>query len=172
MPDQGTLATAAVGGYELAAGSKPTLYCLHLEGEYTASDNFLISAEGLLTGTANGGSVSDGTPSASNQTVVYGAGSVSMGTVASGVLPITVVLGAGDGKDDLDIFGCYGSVALGDGGSTINTPGMLSVKSIAGGTVNLIASFFDVDDGSAIAPASGTDYVKLCVYANAKSFFA
>ena len=83
---------------------------------------------------------------------------------------MTVVFGAGDNKDDVDIVGAYGSIAWDDGGgSTYDTAGSVSVKSINGGTVNLLVSMHDPDDGSAVAVASGTDTYRLIVYANARS---
>ena len=161
MGDQGTLAQSAIGGYELATGSKPALHLLHCTGKWTNGDALFINDEG--TATANAGATT-------GFSVVYGAGSLVLGTAAAAGNPVTVVFGAGDNKDDVDIVGAYGSIAWDDGGgSTYDTAGSVSVKSINGGTVNLLVSMHDPDDGSAVAVASGTDTYRLIVYANARS---
>ena len=161
MGDQGTLAQSAVGGYELATGSKPALHLLHVTGKWTNGDSLFINDEGSAS--ANSGATT-------GFSVVYGAGSLVLGTVAAAGSPVTVVFGAGDNKDDLDIVGAHGSIAWDDGGgSTYDTAGSVSVKSIAGGTVNLLVSMHDPDDGTAVTPVSGTDTYRLIVYANARS---
>tara|TARA_B100000035_G_scaffold248664_1_gene217419 strand:+ start:188 stop:670 length:483 start_codon:yes stop_codon:yes gene_type:complete len=158
MGDQGTLAQSAIGGYELATGSKPALHCLHVTGTWTNGHDIFINGEGTTSGDDTGFSV------------VFGAGSITLGTVAAKGSPVEVVFGAGDDKDDLDIVGAYGSIAWDDGGgSTYDTAGSVSVKSIDGGTVNLLVSMHDPDDGTAVTPVSGTDSYRLIVYAHARS---
>jgi len=168
MGDQGTLAQSAIGGYELATGSKPTLHLLHVTGLYTATDAFFINGEG--TASANVGSLA--VTSKAPFSVVAGAGSLVLGTVAAAGSPVTVVFGAGDGKDDLDIVGAHGSIAWDDGGGATpvyDTAGSVSVKSIDGGTVNLLVTMTDPDDGTAATPVSATDTYRLIVYAHARS---
>jgi len=158
MGDQGTLAQSAIGGFELATGSKPALHCLHVTGLWTNSHKIFINGEGTASGDTTGFSV------------VYGAGSMTLGTVAAKGSPIEVVFGAGDNHDDLDIVGAHGSIAWDDGGGAVyDTAGSVSVKSIVGGTVNLLVSMHDPDDGSAVTPVSGTDTYRLIVYAHARS---
>lgn len=161
MADQGNLATSAVGGYELALGSKPTLHCLHVTGEYTNGDALFINSEGTVT--ANSGATT-------NFAVVYGAGSITLGTVAAASTPIEVVFGSGDDKDTLDIFAAHASIAWDDGTAGANvfdTSGSCSVSSISGGTVNLLVQMMG-SDGEAGPPVSGTDQYRLIVYANAR----
>ncbi len=161
MGDQGTLAQSAVGGYELATGSKPALHLLHVTGKWTNGDALYINDEG--TASANAGATT-------GFSVVYGAGSITLGTVAAAGSPVDVVFGSGNNKDDLDIVGAYGSIAWDDGGgATFDTAGSVSVKSINGGTVSLLVSMHDPDDGTAVTPVSGTDTYRLIVYANARS---
>ena len=160
MGDQGNLAQSAIGGYELATGSKPTLHMIHCTGKWTNGDALFINDEGTVT--ANSGSTS-------GFSVVHGAGSIVLGTVASGKTPLTVVFGSGDNKDDLDIIGAYGSISWDDGAATtMDTPGTLSVLSIAGGTVNCAVSMHGAD-GEAGPPVSGTDGYRLIIYAHARS---
>lgn len=160
MGDQGTLAQSAIGGFELATGSKPALHCLHVTGKYTQGDALFIDGEG--TATANAGATT-------GFSVVHGAGSLVLGTVAGAGTPVTVVFGSGDNKDDLDIVGAHGSIAWDDGGgSTFDTAGMVSVSSISGGTVNLLVQIMGAD-GEAGPPVSGTDTYRLIVYAHARS---
>ena len=162
MGDQGTLAQSAIGGYELATGSKPTLHCLHVSGKWTNADALYINGEGSVT--ANAGATT-------GFSVVYGAGSMTLGTATAASSAVAVVFGSGDTKsDDIDIVGAYGSIAWDDGGgSTYDTAGSVAVKSIDGGTVNLLVSMHDPDDGTAVTPVSGTDTYRLIVYANARS---
>ncbi len=161
MGDQGTLAQSAVGGYELATGSKPALHLLHVTGKWTNGDALFINDEG--TASANSGATT-------GFSVVYGAGSITLGTVAAAGSPVDVVFGSGNNKDDLDIVGAYGSIAWDDGGGAVyDTAGSVSVKSINGGTVSLLVSMNDPDDGTAVTPVSGTDTYRLIVYANARS---
>jgi len=160
MGDQGTLAQSAIGGFELATGSKPALHCLHVTGKYTQGDALFIDGEG--TATANAGATT-------GFSVVHGAGSLVLGTVAGAGTPVTVVFGSGDNKDDLDIVGAHGSIAWDDGGgSTFDTAGMVSVSSISGGTVSLLVQIMGAD-GEAGPPVSGTDTYRLIVYAHARS---
>ncbi len=161
MGDQGTLAQSAIGGFELATGSKPSLHLLHVTGKWTNGDALFINNEG--TASANAGATT-------GFSVVYGAGSLVLGTAAAAGNPVSVVFGAGDNKDDIDIVGAHGSIAWDDGGgSAYDTAGSVSVKSIDGGTVSLLVSMNDPDDGTAVAVASGTDTYRLIVYAHARS---
>ncbi len=160
MGDQGTLAQSAIGGFELATGSKPALHCLHVTGKYTNGDALFINGEGSVT--ANSGATT-------GFAVVHGAGSLVLGTVAAAGTPVTVVFGSGDDKDDLDIVGAHGSIAWDDGGGAVfDTAGMVSVSSISGGTVNLLVQVMGAD-GEAGPPVSGTDTYRLIVYAHARS---
>lgn len=159
MGDQGNLATSAIGGYELAAGSKPVLHCLHVTGKWTNADALFINNEGSVT--ANAGATT-------GFSVVYGAGSMTLGTATSGKTTLEVVFGSGDDKDNLDITGAYGSIAWDDGGgSAYDTPGTVAVSSISGGTVNLLVNLLGAD-GEAGPPVSGTDTYRLIVYAHAR----
>jgi len=160
MGDQGTLAQSAIGGFELATGSKPALHCLHVTGKYTTGDSLFINGEGTVA--ANSGATT-------GFAVVHGAGSLVLGTVAAAGTPVTVVFGSGDDKDDLDIVGAHGSIAWNDGGGAVfDTAGMVSVSSISGGTVNLLVQVMGAD-GEAGPPVSGTDTYRLIVYAHARS---
>tara|TARA_B100000214_G_scaffold374896_1_gene359136 strand:+ start:3088 stop:3576 length:489 start_codon:yes stop_codon:yes gene_type:complete len=160
MGDQGTLAQSAIGGFELATGSKPALHCLHVTGKYTNGDALFINSEG--TASANSGATT-------GFSVVYGAGSLTLGTIAAAGTPVAVVFGSGDNKDDIDIVGAHGSISWDDGGgSTFDTAGACSVSSINGGTVNLLVQMIGAD-GEAGPPVSGTDTYRLIVYAHARS---
>lgn len=159
MGDQGNLATSAVGGYELSAGSKPALHCLHVTGKWTNADALYINDEGSVT--ANAGATT-------GFSVVYGAGSMTLGTATSGKSTLEVVFGSGNDKDDLDIFAAHGSIAWDNGGgSAYDESGTCSVSSIAGGTVTFIVTMMGAD-GEAGPPVSGTDTYRLIVYANAR----
>ncbi len=162
MGDQGTLAQSAIGGFELATGSKPALHCLHVTGEYTNGDALFIDSEGGVT--ANSGATT-------NFSVVYGAGSLVLGTIAAAGTPMTVVFGSGDNKDDLDIVGAHASISWDDGTAGANvfdTAGVASVGSINGGTVNLLVQMIGAD-GEAGPPQTGVDQYRLIVYAHARS---
>ncbi len=106
MTDAGISALAAIGGFELAAGSKPRALAITLEGKLATSGDSAIFGDG------NGNTVS-GTANGQTSTVTLGAGSVTLNAPASGVMTGTWVLGpTPDASAEIDIIMADGDIAL------------------------------------------------------------
>ena len=145
MADEGIIATATIGGFELGAGSKPReLVCVITS---FAGSSSLINKDGTVSGHTLGSTALNGhTPG-----MTFGAGSVSIAaTTGLGVL----VFGTGDNKDPLNVVAATGSIIWKDGAVTApDEPGYWGFKSSNGGTVNFLATLEAGD-----APAAGDSY--------------
>lgn len=98
MTDAGISAEAAIGGFELAAGSKPRALAITIEGKLATSGASAIFGDG------NGNTVS-GTANGQTGTVTFGAGSVTLNAPSAGVMTGEWIIGDGSGTDDdLDVF--------------------------------------------------------------------
>lgn len=106
MTDAGISAEAAIGGFELAAGSKPRALAITIEGKLATSGASAIFGDG------NGTTVS-GTANGQTGTVTFGAGSVTLNAPSAGVMTGEWIIGDGSGTDDdLDIIMADGDIAI------------------------------------------------------------
>jgi len=145
MVDAGISGQAAVGGFELAHGSKPRLLGISLFGQTASS--------GVASSFTDGEGVTTNNGTGFTATVAFGAGSVTMAAPSAGAIAGTWILGTGNNDDDLDIFAAHGDFAARDGAAYVAAgtgalPGTLNVTSINGGTVSFIIScpHEDTDD--------------------------
>lgn len=151
MVDAGISGQAAIGGYELAAGSKPRLLGISLFGQLASSGGGSSFTDG------NGAKTDTGT--AFSSTVAFGAGSVVLPAASGGTVAGKWIIGTGDNTDNLDIFAAHGDFAARAGAAYVAAgtgalPGTLTVTSINGGTVSFLLScpHEDTDD---LADADG-----------------
>jgi len=160
MVDAGISAEAAIGGFELAHGSKPRLLGISLFGQLASSGagSSFTDGDGTKTDTGTGFS----------STVAFGAGSVVLPAVASGAVAGEWVIGTGEDDDTLDIFSAHGDFAARAGAAYVAAgtdalPGTLNITSINGGTVSFIIScpHEDTDD----LAASDGFFINLFAYA-------
>ena len=137
MVDAGISGQAAVGGFELAHGSKPRLLGISLYGRLASSGggSSFTDGEGTKTDTGTGFS----------STVAFGAGSVVLPAPSSGAVAGEWVIGTGEDDDTLDIFAAHGDFTKRDNAAYVQAgtgaqPGALNITSINGGTVSFIVS--------------------------------
>ncbi len=119
MTDAGIAHQAAIGGFELAKGSKPRALGIVLEGKFASSgvSSVFVDGEGstpVVAGTA------------ATAVCSFGAGSVTFAAATGGVVTGTWIIGKNHaaGTDDLDIF-----MADGEFVSQLATNGVGSVFS-------------------------------------------
>lgn len=177
MVDAGISNQAAIGGFELAAGSKPRLLGLSIFGALPSSGTMSVFAGPALVGDVmvDNHKVVTGTGAAC--TVAFGAGSITFAAPASGVVAGKWIIGNGrkagaaeDGAttDDLDIMMAHGNFTKRDAAAYVQAgtgaqPGTLNVTSIDGGTVSFIISAAHEDTDDLVA----TDgfYINMFAYA-------
>tara|TARA_B100000900_G_scaffold355172_1_gene324283 strand:- start:1733 stop:2242 length:510 start_codon:yes stop_codon:yes gene_type:complete len=143
MVDAGISGQSAIGGFEHARGSKPRLLGLCIEGLLDDGGQHLyIDGNGTLVRNKANDTSADIAGS-----VVFGAGSITLSAVSSETVTGSWVIGSNEnaGKESLDVFMAHGNFAFEDGATydassgTIQ-PGMCSITSINGGTVNFIVA--------------------------------
>ena len=160
MVDAGISGQAAIGGFELAQGSKPRMLGLSIFGDRSGAGAIYVDGTGAVIAQDGGATA----------TVVFGAGSVTLGATTGGVAACSWVLGDGtsDGSDDLDIFSAHGTFAAKPAGPYVKAgtgavPGTLNVTSINGGTVSFIISCPD-EQNDDLVDDDGY-YIQLFAYA-------
>ena len=161
MVDAGITTQAAIGGFELATGSKPRMLGISVFGDTADSGAGTIFVDG------NGSTpVVSGTNLTA--TCAFGAGSITMAAASGGVMACKWIIGTGDNTDNLDIFMAHGDFAARAGAAyvaagTSALPGLLNVTSINGGTVSFIVSCPD-EQNDDFANADGY-FINLFAYA-------
>ena len=177
MVDAGISSEAAIGGFELAAGSKPRLLGVSLYGQLASSGGMSVFAGPALVGSAMVQNHTVVTGTAASATVAFGAGSITLDAAADGVVAGKWIIGNGrlagenqdgDTTDDLDIMMAHGNFTKRDNAAYVQAgtgaePGTLNVTSINGGTVSFILSapHEDTDD---LVDTDGF-YINLFAYA-------
>lgn len=159
MVDAGISTQAAIGGFELATGSKPRMLGVSFYGDRDGAGSLFIDKDGTVT--------ANGTDYAA--TVAYGAGSITLGAASAGIVAGSWIIGDGSANDDaLDIFMAHGTFAARPGAAYVQAgtsavPGLLNVTSINGGTVSFLLScpHEDTDD---LADGDGY-FINLWAYA-------
>ncbi len=157
MVDAGISGQSAIGGFEHARGSKPRLLGLCIEGLLDSNGQHLyIDGDGVLVRNND----HDDPANAKGGSVVFGAGSITLSAVSSETVTGSWVIGSNEnaGKESLDVFMAHGNFAFEDGATydassgTIQ-PGVCSITSINGGTVNFICA--PAIDGDTLSDADG-----------------
>ena len=165
MVDAGISGQSAIGGFEHARGSKPRLLGLSIVGILDdGGQDFVIDGNGtVLRNQANDTDANLG------GSVVFGAGSISLAAIASETVIGSWVIGDNQnaGKESLDVFMAHGNFAFEDAAtydpaSGTLQPGMCSITSINGGTVNFILA--PAIDGDTLDDADGFK-IQLWAYA-------
>ena len=173
MVDAGISTQAAIGGFELAAGSKPRMLGISVYGRlaaasggHTEGGSIYVDHNGVVTVNTNDASTPTTALSAS---CAFGAGSITLaGVTPAGQLAGSWVIGNGDSKDDLDIFMAHGDFSAANAAAYVQAgtgalPGTLNVTSINGGTVSFILSC-PHEDSDDIANGDGF-FINLFAYA-------
>lgn len=177
MADAGIGEQSAIGGYELALGSKPSLHGISFYGlpGSTGGTTFYVNGDGKTYarsgGTLNANSVA--------LTATYGAGFVTLAAASGGYIAGTWVIGTGaaptetgktptvpDGDDDRNIIMAMGDYAYREGAAMVAAGtsalgGTCNVTSINGGTVSFILSIPD----EAAADVDDADGIRLSLWA-------
>jgi hypothetical protein len=170
MADAGIGQQSAIGGYELAFGSKPSLHAITIKGELPASGagTVFVDGEGKVSVTGT-----DFTA-----TCDHGAGYITLAavvaetilgtwTIGTGAHAVSISAGMPDGEDDTELIMAAGNLATTTGDTYavgIATAGFVSITGIDGGTVSFIM-------GNAISdadPMAADDGFKLTLMAWAK----
>ena len=154
MVDAGISSEAAIGGFELAAGSKPRLLGISLLGTLASSGGMSVFAGPALDGGVMKQNHTVVTGTGATATVSFGAGSIVLDAQASDAVAGKWIIGNGrlagenqdgDTTDDLDIMMAHGNFTARAGAAYVAAgtgaiPGSLNVTSINGGTVSFILS--------------------------------
>lgn len=104
MTDAGISAEAAIGGFELAAGSKPRALAITVEGKLATSG---------VSGIFWNGQTLNAFGTGASAAITYGAGSLTLNAPSAGVMTGEWIIGDGSGTDDdLDIIMADGDIAI------------------------------------------------------------
>jgi hypothetical protein len=160
MADAGIGQQSAIGGYELAFGSKPSLHAITIKGELQTSGAATAFVDGEGNVTVSGAAFA--------ATCDHGAGYITLAAVAAetilgtwtigtGAETVSVAAGMPDGEDDTELIMAAGNLATTTGATYavgIATAGFVSITGIDGGTVSFIMGNA-ISDADAMAFGDG-----------------